>query len=319
MSDLSTAIAYLKRIHKTDPTDHAYRADICATPFNEDAAVFYLIDDGDSYNFATRRDLQAASLTVEELHKVGIDNLRHEVSKLNFVDGPNGTKGLTGISDFVASAILLTDVWEQHYPDGMAAAIPARDVFVSCDLANNTGVEHLRQFVSAIGQREQTHPISNRIHALKDGQLELLDGPVHEANGDLRIRDVAMRAFEQANPSDPRVRAKDVRATVFLRPGGRDPITYEMTFDSLTFVGVEGPYALFHYDKVLAKIGATPTLEDLSDEEVVLVNELIEPTEVIEIFDCSEDERLLRIAVGAAGEGCGLAIGSYSIHPFELR
>lgn len=320
MVDITKAVAYLKkgsipRTRSQDDEGQVLVADLCARHFSDEAAIFYLVDEGDSYHMITHRDLEEAGISDDHLHELALENLKTEANN-NFQlrRGADDVFIFTGSSDFIASAILLDRFWDERHPDGVAVAIPARDVLAFCAADNEAGIAGLVKACDAITANDPSHPISRNLHVRKNGEWEVI--PRSPSTG--TSVDMGLAAFEQDHPVNPATTARRVDADVMLQ---NQDVThrYSITFEYLDFVGVHNNFVLFKYHAVMASNTAAPTIEDLSDEQAVFINQLLSSARPVEFF--TDDADLWRIAleVTSGSEGFALAISDYEIHAYHLQ
>lgn len=132
--------------------------------------VGFVIDQGDSLAYVTTGDMEAAGLSLEELYRIGINNLAtlidsHEKG-LRLTPIKDGANGLLLDGHFEASLVLLDHVWEgplreyaQHAP---IVVIPSRDVCAFCDTGSPTGVAVLRGVIERVSA-SGSHLISDKL------------------------------------------------------------------------------------------------------------------------------------------------------------
>ena len=182
MANLKTATAYLKKIQNSsdDGGGLVIESDVCARPFSHEAAVFYLVDRGDSFEYVTHQMREAAGLSEDELHALGIQNLGAHVENMQFRQLGDITF-FTGSGDFEASMILADWLWDSvasQYPNGPAVVIPARDVLVVCDRGNAAALEQLRTLAAKVLSTPQTHPIGTEVYVRGNGGWGVLGADV---------------------------------------------------------------------------------------------------------------------------------------------
>lgn len=107
--------------------------------------VQYMVDDGNRYTPVVQSDLTEAGLSVNDLHRLALDNLRRLVKgelKLKRANPKNpGNNALRIKLDgyHETSALLLDDLWDKalkkHTPNGVVAVMPSRDVCTFIDLS----------------------------------------------------------------------------------------------------------------------------------------------------------------------------------------
>jgi len=156
------AIAYLKAIEpipegsEPDPTEVVIPDDqrpICR-PFDENMAVFYVIDVGNAYRFVDRQDMTTAGIDGDRLHDIGMTNLADKVRPVIEVTDRGGVYTVTCGGDFEATLLLHMKFWNiglaDYVKDGMIAAIPARDILAFCPPSYPQGIASLETLVEHI-------------------------------------------------------------------------------------------------------------------------------------------------------------------------
>jgi hypothetical protein len=104
--------------------------------------VGYRVDAGSHWNSTgLQRDLQAAALTLDQLHEASLANLMKLVKGQPGlrIDDSRPCAGLLLDGDHGSSLVLLDGVWDavlkDRTPNGAVVAIPLRDVLMFCDAA----------------------------------------------------------------------------------------------------------------------------------------------------------------------------------------
>lgn len=174
--DITAAYAYLKRLDLTGGegsvtpnmfgTAGVPGAGMPIRVFSAEAAVFYLVDQGDSFEYVQEAHLDAAGMTVEELHQIATRNLDGLVPTMQIHDLGSSLM-LSGNGSFEASMILSPAFWETvggRFPNGVAVAMPARDVFVLCDRDDDAALAQLRDSVTRIWQVGNSHLLAQNLY-----------------------------------------------------------------------------------------------------------------------------------------------------------
>jgi hypothetical protein len=142
-------------------------------------AVAYLVDLGDHYTWVTVGQLVEAKMTLDELHRIGVENLARKTGQLMVMEGDEAQMLAMG-GDFEASLLLVDSLWEkggalaEYVPNGAIAAIPGRDVCAICDARSAKGLANLRK-VAANPLAEPRLALSTKLFARRDGRWVLLD------------------------------------------------------------------------------------------------------------------------------------------------
>jgi hypothetical protein len=138
--------------------------------------VFYFIDHGEHFSYVNMGQLRSAGITLDELHKAGLRNLKalikDEKSKLRLVK-QGSAYGLIMGGNFEASLMLVDELWDgafkKYAPNGPIAAVPARDVCAFCDADSQEGIAELKRITERVWQNGD-HLISDRLFLRKNGQ-----------------------------------------------------------------------------------------------------------------------------------------------------
>lgn len=152
-------------------------------------AVAYLVDLGDHYTWVNVRQLAEAKVTLDELHRIGLENLRRRTDKLMVMEGDEAQMLAMG-GDFEASLLLLDDLWEKggalarYAPHGAIAAIPARDVAAFCDARSARGLEALRK-VATQPLADPRYALTPKLFARHEGRWREFGAEAPQAPRDL--------------------------------------------------------------------------------------------------------------------------------------
>jgi uncharacterized protein YtpQ (UPF0354 family) len=171
------AIAYVRASHpvcdgpvvKVPPEDEPV-----VTLYNDDLCVCYLVDAGESYEYVQERHLQQDGVDQDELHRIGLRNLRALVSQREArVQAYQGVFAFLMRGDFEASVILLNDLWDGEFREFVtgeyAAAIPARDVLAFCDSGSAEGIAELQRIIERL-QATGDHLLTQSIYVRRDSR-----------------------------------------------------------------------------------------------------------------------------------------------------
>ena len=137
--------------------------------FCEGLLVAYVQDRGDVLEFVSGRDLQAAGISGEELHRHAVVNLATALQEGGLQVQPYGAIfAVIAGGNFEASTMALPSLWEQSFRpfvegDYLAAA-PARDV-LAFGQADDPAVEQaLRELVGRLWPDQGAHLLSDRLY-----------------------------------------------------------------------------------------------------------------------------------------------------------
>ena len=135
--------------------------------------VAYLVDEGERYTYVQNRHLQATGLSAENLHEIGVANLRRLAEDKLEVKTYNGAYFAFMGGDFEASLILVPDIWSDWFghlsTGGFVAAFPARDLLGFGDPANAGAVAELKAMCDRASASGVDHPLTNRLFTNVDG------------------------------------------------------------------------------------------------------------------------------------------------------
>lgn len=120
-----------------------------------DLHVCYLIDRGDRYDYVQNRDSKAARISPDQLHEIGLANLRRLAAKRNWkLQAHGGVFDFLMGGEFEATVLLLDDFWEhefRRYVQGdYAAVVPSRDVLAFCEVESESGIRELQSVVDRV-------------------------------------------------------------------------------------------------------------------------------------------------------------------------
>ena len=137
--------------------------------------VFFLVDDGNRYHYASHAEMAQAGLTPQTLLETGLRNL---VRRVNGQPGlkvaPNGAiHALLMGGDFEASLLLLDELWDgplkQHAPGGFVVALPARDICAFADARSQEGIAELRELAAKVSARGD-HTLTQTLYERRNGR-----------------------------------------------------------------------------------------------------------------------------------------------------
>ena len=164
-----TAIAYLKAKMPIEDgaVELSHNDSPAITDLHNGLLATYVVDRGESFKFVQYRHLTECSLSLDSLHKIGVENLSAKLSERGAEIRPYGNifAVLFG-GNFEASLLLLDDLWDQHLagyaPNGFVAAIPYRDILAFCDAQSESGIEELRALVARV--KGGDHPLTDALY-----------------------------------------------------------------------------------------------------------------------------------------------------------
>jgi hypothetical protein len=121
-------------------------------------AATYLIDQGDSYGYATIGEMQEAGLSPEALRRIGLKNLAAHLQAhkeaFKLLPLQDGAYGLRLDGHFESSLILLDSLWDgslkKYFPTAPVVTLPSRDVCAFCDAGSPAGIAVLRVLATKV-------------------------------------------------------------------------------------------------------------------------------------------------------------------------
>jgi hypothetical protein len=140
--------------------------------------VCYLLDAGDHYTYVNRAQLEAAGMTADELHQIGVRNLAAKVKPGLKLVQQEGFYGLAMGGQFEASLVLIDALWDgalkKYAPNGAVVSVAARDVCAFCDAQSAQGIAGLRGVAERI-TKGGDHTLTDKLFIRRDGKWHELD------------------------------------------------------------------------------------------------------------------------------------------------
>ena len=128
--------------------------------------VSYLVDRGEGFSYIQNRDLLAAGIDEEKLHKIGIDNLYALAAKHLQIQQHGPIFALFMEGNFEASVLLLDKVWDvslaEHIDNEFIAALPTRDILAFGDSGSPEAITELRALIGRL--EDGDHPLSSSLY-----------------------------------------------------------------------------------------------------------------------------------------------------------
>jgi uncharacterized protein YtpQ (UPF0354 family) len=142
--------------------------------YSDDLHICYLVDCGKDYEYVQMCHLQSDGISEEELHRIGLRNLRALAAKRPArVHAYQGVFAVLMGGDFEASLILLDDLWDNEFRQFVtgeyAAVVPARDLLAFCDGASVDGIAELQRVIER-AQPGGDHLLTKTIYIRRDGR-----------------------------------------------------------------------------------------------------------------------------------------------------
>ena len=172
--DIEKSIAYFKQTFCSDA-----RLDIelegkykpFCVKYSDDFSIFFLCDCGESYRIVQNRHLDDSGIGVDELLRIGRQNLRVIADTIK-ITRHEDLLYFSGSGDFEASLLLVSEIWndwlKDYCPNGYIAALPTRDILVVSDKKNVDGIEKLMSIIDGVWP-EGDHLLTNSLYHF-DGQ-----------------------------------------------------------------------------------------------------------------------------------------------------
>ena len=126
------------------------------------------MDKGQSYGYVQNRHLEDDGISADDLHQIGLRNLKSLIAQRNARVQPHGNvfAFLAG-GDFEASIMLLDEFWEYEFrkfvTGKLATVIPARDVLAFCGADSADGIAELQGVINRVWPTGN-HLVSDKIY-----------------------------------------------------------------------------------------------------------------------------------------------------------
>ena len=173
------AIAYIKAVNP-EGGGPVVQLPPEATPvvrgYSDDLCICYIVDCGKHYKYVQECHLSLDGIDRDELHRIGLLNLRAAVAQRQARVQPyQGVFAFLMRGDFEASIILLDDLWDgefrQFVTGEYAAAIPARDLLAFCDSSSADGIAELQRIIERV-QPTGDHLLTRAIYVRRDSRWQ---------------------------------------------------------------------------------------------------------------------------------------------------
>ncbi|MEM6448095.1 MAG: DUF1444 family protein [Cyanobacteria bacterium P01_D01_bin.123] len=160
----SNAIAYLKKVVKDDDGSNPLTLSQADSPVIKDHGnnliTTYVVDAGNQFKYIQYCDIEADSITVEQLDDVGLNNLAAIAASGELRVAPHANVFAVLLDgNFEASMILLDDLWNdlfrQFVQGNYLIALPTREVLAFCDASSDIGRTELLELIDRL--RDQCH------------------------------------------------------------------------------------------------------------------------------------------------------------------
>ena len=140
--------------------------------------VSYVVDRGSHFEFVTHGQLADQGLSVDELHRRGVDNLADAVAQQGLQVHPHGAyfAAIAG-GNLEASLLLLDDLWDRDFRPFVAGdylvAVPARDVLAFASADDPAAHAQLRDMIARVWPASD-HLLSDALFTRADGAWQPL-------------------------------------------------------------------------------------------------------------------------------------------------
>lgn len=170
------ATAYLKRKLPDDDNNPVTSLGHEDSPVLRDLGngllVSYLVDEGQRFTYMQNRDLLAAGIDENTLHKTAIDNLYALAEKHLRIQPYGRIFAVLMEGNFEASVLLLDSVWDvslaRHISEEFIAAAPARDVLAFGDSSSSEAIAELRAVIARL-EGKNDHLLSTSLYRRSNG------------------------------------------------------------------------------------------------------------------------------------------------------
>jgi len=142
-------------------------------PFAADLVVMYALDLPTHFQFLSYRDLQAADISEDDLHRLALQNLPTRLPEVK-VHGQAPRYMVTAGGNFEATLLLLDSMWEQfaeQMPGELWAVAPARDLLYVSASGWEGALTFLREMAN-IDLPEKRYALSTCIFARRGGKWQ---------------------------------------------------------------------------------------------------------------------------------------------------
>lgn len=145
-----------------------------AEEFAGDIWITYAQDLGTRIMYVSESDFNDLGLSLEELQKRAISNLRNQLDEIRrYGEGP--LYMIRSGGTYETSLLLIDSIWEKQdelVPGDIVAAVPARDVLLFTGSESVEGLEQMRQAVDGIS-KQGVYLISKTLLVRKNGKWEV--------------------------------------------------------------------------------------------------------------------------------------------------
>lgn len=163
------SIAYFKRVWRDEaPADVILEMGHAPlnVDYSDELAIFFLIDEGESFTFVMDNQAEDSGKTLEEVLAIGISNLRLIADEVEIKKNQDFIY-FTGSGNFEASLLLVDEIWDEWLsdlcPNGYIAAIPARDILAVCDKNDHEAATKLAALIGRVWDGGD-HLLSNKLY-----------------------------------------------------------------------------------------------------------------------------------------------------------
>lgn len=140
---------------------------------NRDLIIVYAEDTPEKIRYFSATDLEKAGVPRDKVRELAIANLRRILPPVDTARGPLISM-LTAGQDYVASLLLLEDIWtggKLEVEGEVVVAIPTRGVLLFTGSKNKDGVKKLRELAKQAAA-EGPYTLTDRLFVYRDGKFE---------------------------------------------------------------------------------------------------------------------------------------------------
>lgn len=211
----NSAIAYIQPF--SPPTGRA--SDSVLRDLGNGLGVSYVVEDGGSLAFLQYQHLQEAGLSLEQMHDIGIRNLRKRAVEGKFRLEKRGAVHVALVDgNFEASMLLINELWDRELISfiqrGFLIAIPAPNVLAFCDVRSDEGNATLRQMVKPVAD-DGKRVLSDSLYRRQgNGWVAVAEKPASAGNTAATVKPSAAAAVDPELAqlqSDLRFNAEELR------------------------------------------------------------------------------------------------------------
>jgi uncharacterized protein YtpQ (UPF0354 family) len=147
-------IEYFNEFQKNNPGKHPSDAPFVSEHFAGDLWIVYAIDSNEAIRTLMKEQLEQLNLELSQLKSLAVENLKRILPPVE-QHGEGPVFMLTAGGDYVASLLLIDEIWEEckeSVEGDIVAAVPSRDVLMFTGSNSQEGILALRKAVDGLSQ-----------------------------------------------------------------------------------------------------------------------------------------------------------------------